>query len=111
MELLTAVARLAAILIVLTGACAAILYGLMRLSEIDEARHAEPEPEPYDWQAEGDFAPPAHNPLMSITARTVTVRCTCGNFTHVEPIKFTTASAYRACEDEFWGVHNREVAA
>ena len=106
MELLTAVARLAAILIVLTGACAAILYGLMRLSELEYD-----DEQPYDWQAEGDFADPSHNPLMAITDRTVTVRCSCGNFTHVEPIRITTASAYRAAEDEFWSTHNREVAA
>ena len=110
MELLTVIARLAAIIIVLTASCAAILYGLMRLSAIADEAERDVD-RPYDWAAEGDFPDPSHNPLMSITDRAVTVRCSCGTYTHVEPIKVTTRSAYRAAEDEFWSTHNREVAA
>ena len=107
MDLLTDLVRLLLVIV-----CAVFFIGaggwlLLRLSDaadvIDNA--------PYDWQAEGDFADPAHNPLMAITDRAVVVRCSCGNFTHVEPVKFTTARAYRAAEDEFWSTHNREVAA
>jgi hypothetical protein len=110
MELLTDLVRLALVIVCLAAFVAIGVWFLFALSDADDtARRIVADV--YDWDAERDFADPAHNPFMVITNRTVAVRCSCGEYTHVEPILVTTRSAYRAAEDEFWATHHEEVAA
>ena len=110
MDLLTDLIRLLLVMVCLIAFVGIGLWVLFALSDADDtARRIVADV--YDWDAERDFPNPSHNPFMVITESTVAVRCSCGEFTHVEPIKFTTRSAYRAAEDEFWATHHEDVAA
>ena len=110
MDLLTDLIRLLLVMVCLTAFVGIALWVLFALSDADDTGRRIVA-DVYDWRGGRDFPNPSHNPFMVITQSTVAVRCSCGMYTHVEPIKFTTRSAYRAAEDEFWTTHHEEVAA
>ena len=110
MDLLTDLIRLLLVMVCLTAFVGIALWVLFALSDADDTGRRIVR-DIYDWRGGRDFPNPSHNPFMVITQSTVAVRCSCGEYTHVEPIKFTTRSAYRAAEDEFWTTHHEEVAA
>lgn len=114
MELLTAIVRIALIVIVVSASLGAILYGLMKLSEAVDRDIADLDLDPYDWAAEGDFPPapaaPAylaesHNPLLTITDDAVTARCSCDQWIVSTPIRTTQQAAYDRALELFWAGH------
>ena len=116
MELLGALMQL-----ILVMFCAVVFVGvgLWLLFNLDAANHTVDDiiEKVYDHEEEGDFPKVGlwsrndHHPEVIEGPESITLTCTCGEFSHTTPIYGTAEQAEGTCLNEFETTHIREVSA
>ena len=107
--------------LILVMFCAVVFVslGLWVLLHLDAASRTLDDllDEVYDHEEEGDFPKVGlwsrndHHPEVIEGPESVTLTCTCGEFTHTTPIFATAQQAEGTCLNEYLTTHMREVSA